>query len=225
VAVDVRQAEIDASEGSDGSGDDAGETEEGSDGSEDPGGDAGRAGAGGAGGGGGGVVGGEGDGGGGASGPPGVGGDGGVGGPPAPADAAPEMREPAGPPAGDWVRIPVEGGYLRWSASRGQVDAHCTTPGHGGPNRCKLDCKARGQMPVARQALWLWVGPMPEMCSGKHDHGVLKGDVGKPVWKDLRADMRQNCVEQAAHDPSMAALLLWEGAGGVEPDHVPYRNA
>lgn len=126
---------------------------------------------------------------------------------------------------GDWIRIDVPGGYLRWSKSVGALDAHCST--HTDEGVCKADfCMKRNRgvgRAIGRQLLWLELGS--RRCSTRSDRNECKRDVGSSHFQKERQECRSRLLAQSKTDPLLRSLFEHEPDNGrgfaFEPPKVP----
>ena len=145
---------------------------------------------------------------------------------PAPAPAAPGARLREQRLTGDWRRIDVDGGYLLWSKTGKQLDAHCQRH-----KDCKVDRTlrpaARGTSsqgrPLGRQLAWLAAGAT---CPTRAEHQGLKATIGRPESLAMRIAARSLFWEEvAARDPIALEILADERpchpGEGAEPDTAP----
>ena len=145
---------------------------------------------------------------------------------PAPEPALPAPPVPPPPPVlvappaprvralrGDWVRIFVTGGELRFSASARAMDAHCakhgpscksdrTLPKPEDDDGGRADTKGR---PLGRHLLWL---SLADTCPTMADHKGLLADVGKPAHHGERERLRRQF--EVLEDPVVARILAAE---------------
>ena len=137
--------------------------------------------------------------------------------PPPPLDPRPHIdvveRKRVGP-AGDWIQINFDGGFLKYSKRLRRCDAHCTRPDHGGASKCKMDKSMKRCRPIARAIAWLVVGDA-ELCPTRKDHTDLKKDIGGPLYYKIRLEARQMVYGFAASNPILRAMLEDEDDPGV----------
>jgi hypothetical protein len=121
--------------------------------------------------------------------------------------------------AGDWERIEVPGGFLRFSKTLARLDAHCSCHHCAGRAECKSDRafgnpgdealqdrRAQGCRCLGRQLLWLKLGATMEYAQ----HKTLKKSVGGHQYRQQRLTCRREFAARATSEPLVAEILRAE---------------